>query len=354
MQHRISRIVSAAVAAGALTGGLFVGATVAAPAPLDANSYVNLSPPQVSVSDVSNDVINLGAFQMTATNRGTSNISQLYLTGTTDDPVYAYAVTGAASDACGTVTYLSDPTALAPLDCSFGSLAPGYSVTVKVALISPSSGTGWSPKFAWSTTGYVTGKNKSHGDAWPISFSVSLTSGTKDSAGTYVWDASQPTVQTNQSISKKNPQASILTIDGTVQDVALYVQDGSGVQPPGVSDTSSFDCSGLVSSGTWTQAYANDDQYSGQLHTTITVYHGPNANTVTGVCYVHKVWNSNGTPYTVVATPLYNTPESDGGSLCSADPPAATDTLPCFTLTNQGPNLVISLYSDTNGFAGTW
>jgi hypothetical protein len=373
MHHRLPRIVGALGLALALTGGSVVGGVIAAEAPLDVmTGTVNLSPQLepatdpptylVSVSDFTTTppTINLAGFTLRATNTSTStNISQLYLSETNGDYVYAVQYDSGPTGVC-TEGYLTTGVKAA-LSCDFGALGPTDYVQITVAIISPTKTGSWTPDFQWNTNGNTSsGKNNSRSGgpngglfdkSWPFQV-VSPTSG--NSAGTFIWDTSQATggnvtVQNNQNLNKNNnTQSASLTVNGNAADhFPLAVADGPGVNPPAV--TAGVDCTTYPIVTQWTSLNVNDDHtLSSPLHATIVVYHGPNPSQVNGVCYVHYDWNTGET----VGTVLLNAPEPDGG-LCPSTPPADA-ALPCFTLSSAGPNLRIDFYSLNNGHAGTF
>lgn len=312
MHHRIPRLVGALGLAITLTCGTLAGSALAAPAPLDLSGQ-NLSP-----AFVSNGA--LAAFTVTATNKGPSNISQLYLTGPADAPVYGV-------EAFATVNLVDVPlsgvcTTSGQLLCSFGAVNALDSVTVTVAVTAPSKGTSWTADFEWSTTGYVSGKNNSHGDAFPYTFPVTLSSD-KDHAGTYVWDASQTQVQ-DTGIGHNNTQSTKVKVN--VTRIPLSVQDGSAITCVGydVSCPTTF-------FGETSVVNVDNDTFQDNLFViVIQIYHGPNANKVNGV---YHSWYAGG-----------NHDEYIG--LCTT----STPTSPCVQPQNmQGGNLQLTIYTYHNG-----
>ncbi len=315
MQHRIPRIVGALGLAISLTIGTLAGSAVAAPAPL------GLSGQDLSPAFVSNG--GLAAFTVSATNNGPSNISQLYLTGPADAPVYgvqAYAtVSGANVPLSGVCTTSGQ------LLCTFGAVNALDSVTVTVAVTAPSSGTSWMADFEWSTTGYVTaqkGHNNSHGDAFPFTFLVTLSSD-KDHAGTYVWDANQTQIQ-DSAIDRRNPQSTKVNVN--VTKIPLSVEDGSSIACVGYDVT----CPTTLFGETSVVNVDNDHFQDNLFVIVIQIYHGPNANQVNGV---YHSWTAGG-----------NHDESIG--LCTT----STPTSPCVQPQNiGGGNLQLTIYTYHNG-----
>jgi len=321
MHHRIPRLVGSLGLALTLTTGMFAGSALAAAAPLTPTG-TNLSPAFVSNGG-------LAAFSVTATNDGPSNISQLYLTGPSDAPVYGVE---ASASIAGVETPLSGVcTTSGQLLCSFGAVNALDSVTVKVALTTPSSGSSWTADFEWSTTGYVTdqkGKNKSHGDAFPYTFDVNL-SNDKDKAGSYVWDSSQSVVQ-NSSINRNNPQSTKVNVN--VTKVPVSVEDGSTISCVGYDVTCPASLFGQTS-----QVNVDNDHYQSSLFViVIQVYHGPNANQVNGV---YHSWN-DGTGN-----------HDENIPLCTS----STPTTPCVQPENvMGGNLQLTIYTWHNGNYRGW
>ena len=313
MNHRAPRILGALLLASTLAASASA-AVIAKPAPLSVDAQ-NLSPAFVSYGG-------LAAFHMIATNSGTtSNISQLYLTETGGYSVF------------GVVTSTGTCTTSGQLECSFGSLAPGQSVEITVALTMPSSGTTANVDFEWATTGYVLGGNQSHGDLFSAKYPIALASPDSDQAGSYIWNASQTAVEDGTTLSRGNRQSTGVTVN--VLNGPVSVQDGSGL---------SFTCLTTCPSsffGEWSELNVNNGQVFGSpFQVVITQYRpGVNANAVNGV--YHQWTDGTGAHENLIIT------------TCPTD--GSTPTTECFTASKLGSqNLKIVVWLFHNGTIHSW
>jgi hypothetical protein len=145
-------------------------------------------------------------------NNDTSNISQLYLTGTS-----TATFSGATFTVVSGSTFVRSGTCAAvdPLDCSIGVLRSGQTVNVIVSyLISGSAkdGSNVGVKFEFNTTGTPPGKNNSHGDAFPLNDSIGVSSNGDADGDFNLNNPSGLNIADNQSVSQKNPQATSASI----------------------------------------------------------------------------------------------------------------------------------------------
>jgi hypothetical protein len=349
-QNRLPRLLGALGLAVSLAGGMLTTA-LAAPAPL-----------LVSGTDYSPVVISwggIGVFHVKAENdpNQTSNISQLYLTELSGASVYGYADANKDGTALPANPWCS--AIGTPLTCSFGSLAPGEWVEFTVALVAPTSVSSWPVDFEYSTSGYVTGKNQSHGDKWDVTFTESLasTGDTSNAAGTYVWDNSiqQKPVHDGLNLGQNNRQSTTVTSPTT--GIAVSVQDGSTSFPTGqdCQSTAAYPCpttffgevsiievndelavtnaSDCLSPAVW--IWDSPAQTSGQCAFPVVIdyYHGPSPNQVHGV---YHNWLDGSVLEQQYITDVCATPSAPGPT-------------PCFYAEKIGPNLQITVWFFHNG-----
>jgi hypothetical protein len=322
MKHRTPRLLGALFLAIALASATFSGA-VAKPAPLTPGGE-NLSPAFVTPGG-------LAAFHVFATNTGGSNIAQLYLTGPAAYGVYASEAT--YTPASGSpISINSACPQTGQLLCTFGALRPGDRVDVTVALTLTGSGTA-SANFTWSTTGFVTGGNKSHGDAFSTPFSVALANG--DQAGSFVWNSNQSDFSNDTNISNSNKQSTSMSVNVTRGPVDL--SDGPGT----------FICQGLDGQTCPTTFFGqpsnldvnNGEVFAQPFRVVITMYRpGVNASQVHGV--YHQYTDGTGNH------------ESNIQTTC---PATGTPTSECYVATKLGSqNLQIVVWLFHNGRINGW
>jgi hypothetical protein len=148
-------------------------------------------------------------------NDGPSNISQLYLTASTD-PVAAVAGANWTIKNGSTVVRSGTCPTKTPLKCTFGALNAGHTVYVVAAFTANKSladGTTQGVYFEFNSTGVPPGSNQSHGDSQPIPDSV-LISNNGDAAGDFSLAPTSLTVANNQKLTGQNKQATSVTVTG--------------------------------------------------------------------------------------------------------------------------------------------
>jgi hypothetical protein len=284
-------------------------------------------------------------FVVTITNTGKSNISALYLT--TD--LKATWPNGGAPTYVGPITYQNMPAGTGtcsgkdvfPLNCSFGSLPandPDSSVTVTVAFQMPASGASFFNFLALGNGNTPSDGGNSHGDT--LKGLISINGGTppgppatplvsvtlnpsKDFAGGF-WLTSND-VQTDTSLSKKNPQSSAVT--PPARNIAVTVEDGI-VDFPGSGTNPCGTVVGARCIGDWTKLNVNDGALEPVFTVTLMLYGPsvPNTATVNNI----NVWH-------------------DG--IVIGDQPAerGCTTANCIAVTQVGNIFKILLYLDQNG-----
>lgn len=169
--------------------------------------------------------------QLWARNFDSSTISQFYLAINTSGTLTS-ATWSKSSGQTGTCTPASS------YICSFGQLKPGVTVYVTALFRAPATTTveaTMTNAFAFSTTGTAPdGGNNSHGDTWPISNSVRVSS-SDDFAGRYLVTNDATLVQNAQTLSSTNKQATIVYSPAT--GIGVTVEDGPDVSGGCGSDT---------------------------------------------------------------------------------------------------------------------
>ncbi len=311
MHQRIPRLVGALGLALALAAGMLSSAMAATPKVTTWGT--NLSPAFVSNGG-------LAAFTVYARDDDTSTLAQFYLTETTSGTRAPSVYAAIASQ--GTCTQSGQ------LQCDFGQVKPGVTVTVTVAFTT-GAGSSWSPDFEFSTTGFVTGKNRSHGDAFPVTddLTVQLTNGDRDHAGSYVWDSGQASVA-DTGITRSNPQSTAVTVSST--GIGAAVSDGSVIGCQGIDVTCPASLFGETS------VVSVDNGLPQPAFQIVIDYYKPgvNPNQVNGV---YHSWNdASGTGDELITTQ------------CSGSP--VPSSVPCFTASKVGPqNLEIIIWTYHNG-----
>ncbi|MGZ8514617.1 MAG: hypothetical protein ACXW4H_05400 [Candidatus Limnocylindrales bacterium] len=223
-------------------------------------------------------------FVVTISNTGKSNISALYLS--TDMP---------ASDPLSVPTYIStatytgqlgpatpcDPAGSGPLDCSFGNLVAGGTVTLTVALPTPLTGNTYAFNFlAFGNGNTPSDGGTSHGDTLKGPASVGL-SADKNFAGGFTVDTTD--LATNTSLSKKNPQSSAVTPPSAF--IPVTIQDGLATYPGAGTDP----CATLSCIGDWVKLNVNNG-HSGPVKIVLVLYGPsvPNTATVDNINLLHE------------------------------------------------------------------
>jgi hypothetical protein len=325
-QNRLPRLLGALGLAISLAGGTLFGTALAA-IPKVGTTGTNLSPAFVSNGG-------LAAFTVTATDNDTSTLAQFFLTEVTGATVYA------VNSYLDGVQYVPNAcTTGGQLECAFGQVKPNQTVSVTVAFVTP-SGSKWTPDFEFSTTGYVLGKNNSHGDAFPVvsdcsdpsspaCLTVQLTNGNGDKAGSYVWNSSQSSVA-DAGISKNNPQSTALVLNSF--GFGATVEDGSVIN--NCVTTQDLVCPTTFFGQTSQVSVANGTSQPAFMIVIDLYKPGVNPNQVNGV---YHYWNDgSGTGQELIITQ------------CSGSP--TPSSIPCFTATNlKGANLELTIWSYHNG-----
>jgi hypothetical protein len=230
-RRRTIGIVSAAILAlGVLGGGSVLASTPGWQVGHGTDSSSAYASAQSGASSSRVTAGNAVGFFEWLRNGGTSNISQLYLTATTNPSA---PVVGARwtikTDAMAEVRSGICP-ATTPLACTFGTVNAGETVYLTAAFTT-GAGTSLSVDFDWNSNG-VTLSDKhqtSHGDTVRLSDSVALTAG-GDAAGAFNFIALDNAVADDQAVSKANPQATSAFVAEAL--TGLAVADGATLTTP--------------------------------------------------------------------------------------------------------------------------
>jgi hypothetical protein len=253
-------------------------------------------------------------YQVTITNNGPSNISQLYLvTKVQDSP-------GLLTTTQGTC---STPNS-GPLFCSFGALRAGSSVTVVAGYTTPASGSSYDPVFQANSNGVsFTDPKRSHGDTLqdPNETPTALTTSGNFAGG---FALNRNVVKTTGGVSKSNVQSTAVTPPSV--GVITTAEDGL--------PASAFTCTGCTKTlfGDWSRVTVGSGQEFGDLFPVTLLVYGkalPKNATVDSIDLVHVL--DNGTTEIL-------------SSRCGATP-----TLNCVTVTPVGSDYQITGWVDQNG-----
>lgn len=320
MKHRTSRPLGALSVASILVALAAAGPVSATAAPLQF-TITNLQPGQVVTQG------QVAAFHVIATNpsTNTSNISQLFLTERSGASVYGISPAGGDRGGCTTSGQLL---------CSFGALRPGQTIEFTVALTAPTGSGTWHVDFEFSSTGYVIGKNKSHGDLFIQMYDLTTpsTGSTVDTAGTYVWDTAHQSFHNGLALGATNKQSTSVTVFDTTFPASAA--DGS---------TLTFVCDqNLTCPGTFFGQVSQIDVDNGANHTIHVVMQlykpGKNPSQVSGI--YHQYTDSSG-----------NLVDETITTVC--DSASAPSTIPCFLATKLGSNnLQLDVWITHNGKLG--
>lgn len=273
------------------------------------------SPPRWSMT-VTNLPLTVGTgsamgYQVTISNAGPSNISQLYLvTKTQQSPAYITTSQGGCA-AAGS----------GPLGCTFGALNAKKSVTVTVAYADPFADTGdpGDPVFEATSNGltYSDG-GTSHGDTLTDPHEKgTVISSSPDFAGGFA--LSGVTVSTNRQLSDSNRQST--SVDPPASNLVVTAEDGPSV---------SFTCKNICKKafGEWSAINVGNGQTFGTFFPiTLLLRASDVPNNLSQIKLAHVL---------------------DSGKTVELD--QCTTTLQdCIVVTPLGLNVQIKAYVDQNG-----
>jgi hypothetical protein len=163
------------------------------------------------------------AYDVTIKNSGKSNISLLLMKTdmAANNPLAVPVYIGDAKWVGQPAPLVTRPCGSAPyttaLSCNFGSLVAGARVSLRIAFVTPSTGSSWSFNFLLTGNGNTPSDGgTSHGDSEPGPASVALNSNS-EFAGGFVVNAGEA-FETTGDLTRQNPQSARLV--GS-QDLAL-------------------------------------------------------------------------------------------------------------------------------------
>jgi hypothetical protein len=264
----------------------------------------------------------VAGFKIWAKNCDSSTLSKFFLSAPGSN---AYGATWFNDGNPNAISSCDHPNGV--LKCTFGQVTSGQTIYVTVG-ITTGSGPTESVSFDWSTSGFVLGKNKSHGDAFEWKDQVSL-NGSGDFAGQFAFDNTLALI-TNGSVGNNNKQQTALDTTGHGA-IPLTVLDG-----PNLPDS----CAGVdvvCPTTFWSEwsevSVDNGTVFGTAFKITITYYKGPNPNQVNGV---YHSWTEGPLPHEELITAQF--------------PPGGAPTeIPSFSVEKVGQNTVLVIYSYHNG-----
>lgn len=277
--HRTLRFVSVLTITAALTFSVFASTALAALPNVIVGGGTSSACITGTTSGATPTAVSPGkvaGFKIWAKNCDSSTLSKFFLTAPGSN---AYAATW-FNDGNPNAMSSCDTTG-GVLKCTFGQVAPGQTIYVTVG-ITTTSGPTESVGFEWSTSGFVLGKNKSHGDRFEWMDQVSL-NGSADFAGQFAFDSTLALI-TNGSAGINNKQQTAVDASGIVsqlgQGIPLTVQDGDSTSnfclTPATCPTTFF--------GEWSTVNVdNGTTFGTAFKLTISIYKGPSPNQVNGI-----------------------------------------------------------------------
>jgi hypothetical protein len=263
----------------------------------------------------------VAGFSFTIANRGSSNISKLFLTDKfVGVPLYL-------STTRGTAVCQTDP----ELRCAFGALVAGATIDVKIAYRVGTSD--FKNTFQLDSTGDPPGGNNSHGDSLPLAVTTTVSS-SADFAGTFTLDTTG--LANNPVLGRQNKQAT--SIDPPEANVPVTIEDNVTTTCTATATV----CAGAF--GEWTKLNVADNKSYLAAGTpfklTLFVWGGavPGGTSTGEIQVLHKL--DNGTT---------NVIGDDPSEICS--PATGTPDNPeCITVTKVGSNWKIEVWLFQNGF----
>ena len=254
------------------------------------------------------------AFDIWAKNTGPSNISKLFLTGLSKGAFKAVTLTQTGTNGtCAAGPGTND----VQLMCSWpNGVARGATIQIRVVFTTPGSGSSMPVDFEWSTSGYVSGKNKSHGDAFKQADTVGLNGDLTKFNGGYLATGDSIIVATSAALNRNNPQSTKITAPAT------------GIPVSAAEDSNISECTALFGNDCFGQAIVlnvNNGHVYDQGFRVDVVYNQKKQDAQ----FIHFFDNNAG---------------SEELATCAATPVA-----PCATVTTQGNTTFVTLFLTQNG-----
>ena len=255
---------------------------------------------------------NNAAFEIWAKNTGPSNISKLFLTGLTKGTFKEVTlVNTGTTGSCAAGPGVDD----VQLKCSWTTgVNPGATIQIRVVFKTPASGTSMPVKFEWSTSGFVSGKNKSHGDAFTQADTVGLNGNINVFNGGYLTAGDSLIVATSAALNRNNPQST-----------KIFAPE-SGIPVSAAEDNNISECTALF-----------DDCFGQAI-----VLNVNNGKVYAGGFQVDVVYNKKQSDAEFIH--FFNEGGFEELAQCAATPVA-----PCYSLTTQGNQTFVSLFLTENG-----
>ena len=280
-----------------------------------ATGPASASPPRWSMT-VTNLPLTVGTgsamgYQVTISNAGPSNISQLFLvTETQQSPAYITTSQGTCAEADS-----------GPLGCTFGALNAKKSVTVTVAYATPFTDTGdpGDPVFQANSNGLTfSDGGTSHGDTLTDPHETgTVISSSPDFAGGFALN--NGAVSTDNDLSDSNRQAT--SVQPPASNLVVTAQDGPSV---------SFTCKKICSKafGEWSAINVGNGQTFGTFFPITLLLRASDAPTnLSQIKLAHVLDNGTTVQLNQCTTSLQN----------------------CIVVTPVGTNVQIKAYVDQNG-----
>jgi len=313
-EYRTLRLVSALTIAATLTVSVLASTAVAGnPAGWSAVAVAN--PTKVSANDTA-------GFDLTFTNSGPSNISQLYLVSTADGFLEAKTDQGT----CNTG---------APLFCNIGAVNDGG--IVHITVVYATTTVDKTVLFEFNTTG-VSGdkKGKSHGDSLKLPPTTAVVStSTRDFAGRFIGTKGNQTVLDDPNLSNKNPHST--QVNAPVDFIPATVEErlaGAFDCPSGIEG---FDPSSCF--GQWSVVNVNNGFVYTQGFTILVglshfeIPHGVDASNLS---FVHL--HDDGTFDRLITDDcVFGTGPAPTNMPCKVVTPSGSDLLGLLWVTENGP-----------------
>jgi len=307
LHHRVSRILAAIGISSSLLLGTLAGPMAVFGARASAIYGATALPSAVTPgANVAFDV----RFELDPNE--TSKLSQLYMSALTPSGATLLEVE-APGPSQGTCTVGVN------LSCSFGAVAPGDVVTLRVVYTTPPSGSSMTVNFDFNTTGVAADrKGNSHGDAYRAVGTVTLDS-SKDFAGAYT-SASGQVVSDSQALhSTRNPQ--FTAVNSPSGAIAVFVSESNEVDCP-TGYTSCF--------GQWSHITVD---YGATIDGGFSVILGYKGN-IGNANFIHVLDDGSLEPIT---------------ETCSSKTAPATSELPCKWIETASGNTYATLWLTENG-----
>jgi hypothetical protein len=297
-------------AATAIATAALLGAMVAAPASARTPGWDFINVKQLPDTVSPNA---FAGFSFTIINKGSSNISALYLTDTAaGSPEY---IANSRNITCATAPELR---------CAFGALNAGATIDVTVAYRVGAAN--FTDKFQLDSTGDPAGGNNSHGDSKFSALLTTVVSSSADFDGGFVIDDSL--YETRGTLGRQNKQISSAEVGDTL--IPVTIRDGEANY---LCNNSDPDCARFI--GEWSVLDVNGGSNTKPIKVTLLVWGGavPGGVGANDIFLVHADGLGNATAVKTACN--------------AATPPTNADCL--VSVTKVGSNFKIVAWLSHNG-----